>query len=190
MALEASTSFFIYKFIFYIILQKFIKLYIILFIDLIFGCAGSLWLRRLFSGCREWGLLSSCSVRASAYGGFSHCRARAVGRTGFSNCRTWAQLLHSMWDLPGSGIKPVSPALVGRLLSTAPSGKSSTSLLSSGCYLCLECPASPPSTNMAFKIPLCFQKSDQMSTLPLLWFLFVFFGLKGPHSCEFSKGLN
>ena len=30
-----------------------------------------------------------------------------------------------MWDLPGSGIQPVCPALAGEFLSTAPPGKSS-----------------------------------------------------------------
>ena len=29
-----------------------------------------------------------------------------------------------MWDLPGPGIKPVSPALAGGFLTTAPPGKS------------------------------------------------------------------
>ena len=29
-----------------------------------------------------------------------------------------------MWDLPGSGLKPVSPAFAGRFLTTAPPGKS------------------------------------------------------------------
>ena len=29
-----------------------------------------------------------------------------------------------MWDLPGLGIKPVSPALAGRFLTTGPPGKS------------------------------------------------------------------
>ena len=29
------------------------------------GCAGSLLLHELFSGCSEWRLLSSCSVQAS-----------------------------------------------------------------------------------------------------------------------------
>ena len=33
-------------------------------------------------------------------------------------------MLHGMWDLPGPGIKPVSPELAGRLLTTAPPGKS------------------------------------------------------------------
>ena len=34
-----------------------------------------------------------------------------------------AQLLCSLWDLPGSGIEPVSPALAGRLFTTEPPGK-------------------------------------------------------------------
>ena len=34
----------------------------------------------------------------------------------------------SMWDIPGSGIKPVSPALAGGFLTTDPSGRP-TSLL-------------------------------------------------------------
>ena len=29
-----------------------------------------------------------------------------------SSCGTQAQLLHSLWDLPGPGIEPMSPALV------------------------------------------------------------------------------
>ena len=28
-----------------------------------------------------------------------------------------------MWDLPGPGIEPVSPALAGRFLTTVPPGK-------------------------------------------------------------------
>ena len=34
-----------------------------------------------------------------------------------------AQLLRGMWDLPGPGLKPVSPALAGGFLTTAPPGK-------------------------------------------------------------------
>ena len=40
-----------------------------------------------------------------------------------SNCGSRAQPLHGMWDLPGPGIEPVSPALAGRLPTTAPPGK-------------------------------------------------------------------
>ena len=66
---------------------------IILFI---FGCAGSLLLLRLFS----------ISGALSPYcGSISPCTARALG--------AWALLLCSMWDLPGPGIEPVSPALAG-----------------------------------------------------------------------------
>ena len=31
-----------------------------------------------------------------------------------------------MWDLPGPGLEPVSPALAGGFLTTAPPGKSGT----------------------------------------------------------------
>ena len=44
-----------------------------------------------------------------------------------SNCGSRAQLLHGMWDLPRPGLEPVSPALAGRLSTTAPPGKPPTS---------------------------------------------------------------
>ena len=34
-----------------------------------------------------------------------------------------AQLLRGIWDLPRPGLEPVSPALAGRLSTTAPPGK-------------------------------------------------------------------
>ena len=34
-----------------------------------------------------------------------------------------------MWDLPGSGVEPVSPALAGGLLTTEPPGKPRSSIL-------------------------------------------------------------
>ena len=42
-----------------------------------------------------------------------------------SNCGSRAQLLCGMWDLPRPGLEPVSPALAGRLSTTAPPGKPS-----------------------------------------------------------------
>ena len=39
-------------------------------------------------------------------------------------------MLCSMWDLPGPGLEPVSPALAGGFLTTAPPGKSKGSFLS------------------------------------------------------------
>ena len=40
-----------------------------------------------------------------------------------SSCGSWAQLLRGMWDLPRPGLEPVSPALAGRLSTTALPGK-------------------------------------------------------------------
>ena len=38
-------------------------------------------------------------------------------------CKEVDMTLRSMWKLPESGIKPLSPALLGRFLSTVPPGK-------------------------------------------------------------------
>ena len=39
-----------------------------------------------------------------------------------------------MWDPPGPGLKPVSPALAGRFLTTAPPGKPSGYFLLNNCF--------------------------------------------------------
>ena len=43
-------------------------------------------------------------------------------------------LLRRMWNLSGSGIKPMSPALAGRFLSIVPPGKSSPKLFKDVSY--------------------------------------------------------
>ena len=75
------------------------------------------------SSCGEQGLLSSCGAWASHCSGFSCCRAWALGLQaseaaagGLRSCDAWAQLLHSMWNLPGPGIEPLSPTPVGSFL--------------------------------------------------------------------------
>ena len=60
--------------------------------------------------------------------GFSSCGSRALERR-LSNCGTWAWLLRGMWDLPRPGLKPMSPALAGGFLTTAPPGKSQIDIL-------------------------------------------------------------
>ena len=75
--------------------------------------------------CCVWAF-SSCGAWAFHHGGVSCCGAQALGawvlerglRTG-----SWAQLLHSLWDLPWPGIEPRSPALAGGFLSTRLPGK-------------------------------------------------------------------
>ena len=46
-------------------------------------------------------------------------------RVGFNGCGARALLLCGMWDLPGPGLEPVSPALAGGFLTTVPPGKPS-----------------------------------------------------------------
>ena len=85
---------------------------------------------RAFSSCGEQGATLCCGARASYCGGFSCCGAQAVGAQvsavvahGLSSCGAWAELLHGMWDLPRPGLEPVSPALAGGFLTTAPPRK-------------------------------------------------------------------
>ena len=79
--------------------------------------------------------------------GLSSCGSRALERR-LSSCGAQALLLRGMWDLPGPGIEPVSPALAGRFLTTAPPGKSLYILLN-GDYtgvMVLESGSSEPAT--------------------------------------------
>ena len=108
----------------------------------IFGCAGSLLLHVGSFQLRQVGAtlvavhellisvaslvknrlwaprLSCCELLALGHASVS----QALEGADFSSCGAWAQLLHSMWDLPESGIGPMLPALTGRLLSIVPPG--------------------------------------------------------------------
>ena len=112
------------------------------FFKFIFGFIGSSLLHMGFLQLRRAGATLRCGARASHCGGFSCCGAWALGAwasvvvaRGLSSCGLWslerrlsscgaqAQLLCSMWDLPGPGLKPMSPALAGGFLTAAPPGK-------------------------------------------------------------------
>ena len=73
----------------------------------------------LCCGARALGTLAS----VVAARGLSSCGLWALEHR-LSSCGARAYLLHGMWDLPGPGLEPVSPALAGRFLTTAPPGKS------------------------------------------------------------------
>ena len=94
------------------------------------------------SSCGEWGPTLHCGARASHCRGLSCCGVRAPGMQAsvvvarglsscgsralewrLSSCGARAQLLRGMWDPPGPGLEPMSPALAGRLPTTAPPGK-------------------------------------------------------------------
>ena len=68
----------------------------------------------------------------------SRAQAQQLWHTGLvapRSCGTRAQLLRSMWDLPGPGLEPVSPALAGGFLTTAPPGKLQHHLLKRPIYI-------------------------------------------------------
>ena len=120
----------------FLILLNRIKFFLGFFkIYFIFGCVGSSLPHAGFSlvvasggysslqcTCFSlWWLLllrGTCSRQA----GFSSCGSRALERR-LSSCGAWAQLLRGTWDLPGPGLEPMSPALAGGFLTTAPPGK-------------------------------------------------------------------
>ena len=99
----------------------------------IFGCVGSSLL------CE--GPLQLWRAGATLYRGAraSHCRGLSLSRPltvaaspvaehrlqtrRLSSCGSQAQLLRGTWDLPRPGHEPVSSALAGRFLTTAPPGK-------------------------------------------------------------------
>ena len=54
--------------------------------------------------------------------GLDSCGSQALEHR-LNSCGAWARLLYGLWDLPGSGIEPVSAALLGRVFPTEPPGK-------------------------------------------------------------------
>ena len=98
----AITSFFFFN-----------NLFIFLFY---FDRAGSSLLCGIFSGCSNWGLffIAMCWLLIEA--------AFLIVEHGLSSCGLRAQLLHSMWDLPGPGVEPMSPALAADSLPPSHQG--------------------------------------------------------------------
>ena len=94
----------------------------------------NVWLCWIFVAADGLSLVAASRVYSSLQwtshcGGFSCCGARDLGTQSFSSCGSWAQLLRSIWDLPRPGIKPVTPALASRFLTTVPPGKFLTNRL-------------------------------------------------------------
>ena len=100
--------FFLYKFIY--------------FIYLFFGCTGSSLLHMGFLQLRRTGATLAVCVLLIAVA--SLVAEHGFQAHGLSRCGARAQLLRDMWDLPGPGIEPMSPALAGGFFTTAPPGKS------------------------------------------------------------------
>ena len=77
---------------------------------------------RAFSSCGERGPLF-IAVRGPLTVVASLVVEHRLQTRRLSSCGSRAQLLCSMWDLPAPGLEPMSPALAGGFLTTAPPGK-------------------------------------------------------------------
>ena len=123
----------------------FLKIYLF-YLFLVLAALGRCCCVRAFSSFLRAGAPLHCGARASHCRGFFCCGARALGMRAsvvgacglsscglqalerrISSCGSRAQLLRGMWDLPRPGLEPVSPALAGGFLTTAPPGKGSPS---------------------------------------------------------------
>ena len=83
---------------------------------------------RAFSSCGERGPLL-ITVRGPLTIAASLVAEHRLQTRRLSSCGSRAQLLRGMWDPPRPGLEPVSPALAGRLSTTAPPGKPKKSFL-------------------------------------------------------------
>ena len=96
----------------------------LLFIYLfIYGCVGPSFLCEGFLYLRRAGATLHRGARASHYRRPLLLAEHRLQTRRLSSCGSRAQLLRGMWDLPRPGLEPVSPALAGRLSTTAPPGK-------------------------------------------------------------------
>ena len=77
---------------------------------------------RAFSSCGKWGPFF-IAVRGPLTIAASLVAEHRIQTRRLSSCGARAQLLRGMWDLPRPGLEPVSPALAGGFLTTAPPGK-------------------------------------------------------------------
>ena len=77
---------------------------------------------RAFSSCGERGPLF-IAVRGPLTIVVSLAAEHGLQTRRLTGCGSRAQLLRGMWDPPRPGLEPVSPALAGRLSTTAPPGK-------------------------------------------------------------------
>ena len=88
---------------------------------------------RVFSSCGEQGPLF-IAVRGPLTTTAPLAAEHRLQTRRLSSCGSRAQLLRGMWDLPRPGLEPLSPALAGRLSTTAPPGKPYCTLNTSHLY--------------------------------------------------------
>ena len=97
-----------------------------LFIYLFLAVLGPRFCARAFSSCSKRGPLF-IAVHGPLTIAASPVAEHRLQTRRLSSCGSRAQSLRGMWDPPRPGLEPVSPALAGRLPTTAPPGKPSHS---------------------------------------------------------------
>ena len=132
------------------------------------------------AGFSLWWLLLLQSI-GSRCTGFSSCGLQVL-ECRLSSCGARAQLLCSMWDLPGPGLEPVSPALAGGCLTTVPPGRPCclfyTQYFVSLNSILLSCPLPLPPDNHQFVLFICESVSVLLYTFILLFFLIPYISSK------------
>ena len=93
-----------------------------LFIYSFMAVLGLRFSARAFSSCGKWGLLF-ITVRRPLTVRASLVAEHRLQTRRLSSCGSRAQPLRGTWDPPRPGPEPASPALAGRLSTTAPPGK-------------------------------------------------------------------
>ena len=114
--------FFYLFFIYFFFIFIFFEIHGLLFIYLFITALGLRFCARAFSSCGKRGPLF-IAVRGPLTIAASLVAEHRLQTHRLGNCGSRAQLLRGMWDLPRPGLEPVSPALAGRLSTTAPPGK-------------------------------------------------------------------
>ena len=126
----------------------------------IYGCVGSSFLCEGLPQLRQAGATLHRGARASHYRGPPPAAEHRLQTRRLSNCGSRAQLLRGMRDLSRPGLEPVSPALAGRLSTTAPPGKPLQAFLKCGLFarLC----AVPRNPEMRLSWPWSSRSSQAM----------------------------
>ena len=94
------------------------------FFSLFLAVLGLHFCARAFSSCGKQGPLF-IAVRGPLTIAAPPVAGHRLQTRRLSSCGLRAQLLRGVWDLPRPGLEPMSPALAGRLSTTAPPGKPS-----------------------------------------------------------------
>ena len=103
-------------------LYIYICIYIYIYIFFFLAVLGLRFCARAFSSCGKRGPLL-IAVRGPLTIAASLVAEHRLQTCRLSSCGSRAQSLRGMWDLPRPGLEPVSPALAGRLSTTAPPRK-------------------------------------------------------------------